>query len=104
MVDEREADLTGRRLAWHHREGSDPARDGGGATASTGRGRGNGARVLVSRFGGPAYWKRESPYCTTVRQGPRRSRKMCQPARFARWIAGDDRPLAEGVAAAHRMS
>ncbi len=25
MVDEREADLTGRRLARHHREGSDPA-------------------------------------------------------------------------------
>ena len=61
-------------------------------------------RVLVSRFGGPAYWKRESPYCTTVRQGPRRSRKMCQPARSVRWIAGDDRPFAEGVAAAHRMS
>ena len=61
-------------------------------------------RVLVSRFGGPAYWKRESPYCTTIRQGPRRSRKMCQPARSARWIAGDDRPFAEGVAAAHRMS
>ena len=29
---------------------------------------------------------------------------MCQPARFARWIAGDDRPFAEGVAAAHGMS
>ena len=45
-------------------------------------------RVLMSRFGGPAYWKRESPYCTTVRQGPRRSRKMCQPARSASGLPG----------------
>ena len=47
--------LTGRRLAWHHREGAIRHPDGGGSVALRERERGNKARVLVSRFVGPAY-------------------------------------------------
>ena len=53
-------------------------------------------RVLVSRFGGPAYWKREGP--CALSSGSRQGDPEDAPTDW------DYRPFAEGVAAAYGMS